>query len=352
VTRPRPGGAREPARLLWHTDPSCGDPDDDLAAAVLKELAAEGVISLAAAVVNRRPAPARARQFGATLAALGLTADGRPLPVGTGDGTIGRPMPPVHPGAPQAHAPGPLDGRRLQETTLRQAPDASLCLLATTALTDLDWLLDEHEDLARRKLRAITIMADARPAAGPAAAWEPGNATNCTVDPGSAARVYARLQRPAWRHVPVSVVSRWAVLAAGEVTPALLDDLARASPVAAWLRDRAAASMNERWGSFCRGTVPGRSRQVFVDCHLGGRDPGRGAGEPVFDLITGVPVYDAVAAVAAVEPHWFMPAADPRAPNFTVIGTSPADTGVRNPGELRERLAVLLRRGFGATTAA
>jgi hypothetical protein len=50
---------------------------------------------------------------------------------------------------------------------------------------------------------------------------------------------------------------------------------------------------NERWGSFCRGTVPGRSRQVFVDSHLGGRDPGRAADEPVFYLIAGVPVYDA-----------------------------------------------------------
>jgi hypothetical protein len=345
----RPG----PARLLWHTDPSCGDPDDDLAAAALKALAAEQRVAPVGAVVNRRPAATRAAQFAATLAALGLTtADGRPVPVGTG-ANVGRPMPPLHPGAPQAPAPAPVDGRVLQEQVLRRAPDRSVTLLVTTALTDLDWLLARHGELALAKLRAVTIMADAVPAAaGAAAAWKPGDATNCTVDLGPAARAYAVLQLPAWRHVTVTVVSRWAVLAGGEVPPAFLDELAACSPVAAWLRSRAAASMDERWASFCRGAVPGRSRASFVASHLGGRDPGRTAEEPVFDLLTGIPVYDAVAAIAAAEPHWFAPASDPRAPNFQVIGTCAAASGVRDPAGLRDRLAGLLRQGFGGGKAA
>jgi hypothetical protein len=258
-------------------------------------------------------------------------------------------MPSVHPGVPIIPAPPPVDGRRLQVGTLGQAPDESVTVLATTALTDLDWLLHTHDRLARRKIRAVIMMSDARPGGRPgtSAPWVPGDAANNAVDPAAAARVFACLQEPAWRHVPVTVVSRWAVLGAGEVTPAFLDRLAAASPVAAWLRDRAICSMNDRWASFCRGEIPGRDRAAFVANHLGGRDPGRAASEPVYDLVTGIPLYDVVAAIAAAEPGWFQPEGGVCAPNFSVIGTSRAAHGVRDSAGLRERVACLLLRGFG-----
>jgi hypothetical protein len=106
--------------------------------------------------------------------------------------------------------------------------------------------------------------------------------------------------------------------------------------------------MNERWAAFCRGEIPGRDRAAFVANHLGGRDPGRASGEPVYDLVTGIPLYDAVAAIAAAEPGWFQPEPGVRAPNFSVIGTSRAAPGVRDPLGLRARLGGLLLRGFGA----
>jgi hypothetical protein len=350
VTVARPGGTRtrqQAPLLLWHADPSLGDPDDDYAAALLGALAAEGRARLAAVVVNRRPAEARARQFGATLAALGIRhGNGQHVPVGTGAGSIGRPMPAIHPGAPAAAAPPPADGRMMQAVMLSQAPDASVTILATTALTDVDWLLATHAGLAQRKVRAIVMMSDARP--GPAGTWIPGDAVNNLADPGAASRVFAALQGPAWRHVQATVVSRWAVLGAGEASPAFLDQLAAASPVAAWLRDRARHSINERWASFCRGEVPGRTRESFTASHLGGRDPGRGPGDPVYDLVTGIPLYDAVAALAAAEPWWLKPEPAAAAPNFSIAGTSSGSCGVADPAGLRGRLAGLLARGFAA----
>jgi inosine-uridine nucleoside N-ribohydrolase len=234
---------RQEPVLLWHADPVLGDPDDDYAAAVLLALSGEGAVALAGVVVNRRPVEVRAKHFPAVLAALGVQLHGQPVPVGTGAGTIGRPMPPVHPGVPIVPAPPPVDGRQLQAELLRQARDESVTVLVTTGLTDLDWLLHAYGRLARRKIRAIIMMSDARPGGPPetGAPWLPGDAANNTVDPAAAARVFARLQETVWRHVQVTVVSRWAVLGAGEVTPAFLDKLAAASPVAAWLRDRARA---------------------------------------------------------------------------------------------------------------
>jgi inosine-uridine nucleoside N-ribohydrolase len=337
--------------LLWHADPVLGDPDDDYAAGVLLALSREAEVSLAGVVVNRRPVDDRARHFAAVLAALGIQWHGRPVPIGTGADSIGRPMPPVHPGAPVAPAPPPVDAHQLQARLLRQAPDESVTVLATTALTDLDWLLHTHERLARRKIKAVIMMSDARPSGPPGtgAPWVPGDAANNAVDPEAAARVFACLQDPIWRHVQVMVISRWAVLGAGEVAPAFLDRLAAANPVAAWLRERAVCSMNERWSSFCRGEIPGRDRAAFVANHLGGRDPGRTADKPVYDLVTGIPLYDAVAAIAAVEPGLFQPEPGVCAPNFSVVGTSRATPGVRDPAGLRARLAGLLLRGFGAS---
>jgi len=346
----RRGGDGQAPVLLWHADPVLGDPDDDYAAAALRALSDEGAAVLAGVVVNRRPVEVRAAHFPSVLAALGVHRGGVPVPVGTRSGTVGRPMPPVHPGVPRVPAPPPAEGRQLQARLLGAAADGSVTVLVTTALTDLDWLLSAHPELVRAKVRAIVMMSDAR-AGGPpgsGAPWVPGDAANNLTDPGAAARVFACLQEPAWSHVAVGVVSRWAVLGAGEAAPAFLDRLAAASPVAAWLRDRAGASMNERWASFCRGEVPGRSRQGFVAAHLGGRDPGRAAGEPVFDLVAGVPLYDVVAAIAAVEPGWFRPEPGQRAPGFSVTGASPAVTGVRDPAGLRERMAGLLLHGFGA----
>lgn len=332
--------------VIWHADPSLGDPDDDYAAALLGALAAEGRADLAGVVVNRVPADVRARQFAATLAALAIRRGGKHVPVGVGAGWVGRPMPPVRPGAPATAAPPPVDGRELQSALLSQALDGSVTILVTTALTDLDWLLAARAGVARRKVRAIVMMSDARP--GAAGRWVPGDAVNNLVDLQSAARVFAALQEPEWRHVQVTVVSRWAVLGAGEASPAFLDKLAAASPVAAWLRDRARHSMNERWASFCRGDVPGRTRATFIDNHLGGEDPGRGPGDPVYDLVTGIPVYDAVAALAATEPWWFQAEPGTIAPNFSVAGTSSAGTGVPDPAGLEERLASLLAVGFSA----
>jgi hypothetical protein len=335
-----------PRRVLWHTDPSVGDPDDDYAAAVLKALSDSWQVSLVGAVVNRRPAQERAEQFARTLAALGLRCDGAAVPVGVGARDIGREMAPVAAGAPDGSAPAPVDGRELQRQVL--AEDGSLTVLVTTAATDLDWLLEQPG--ARERIAEVVMMGDADLRVGDAGAgpWVPGSATNNLVDRAAAGRVFERLQADAWRHVRFTVVSRWAVFAAGQVAPQELNRLAAGSKVARWLRDRVAASLDERWTAFASGQIAGRSRETFVANHLEGRDPGRGADEPIFDLVPLVPIYDALAAMAICERWWMSAQVDSRAPNVVVVGTGPDRPGVTLAAAAKARLVDLLRDGLGS----
>lgn len=341
--------AHPPLPVLLHTDPSRGDPDDDYAAILIKALVDEGQVDLVGVVVNRQPARERAEQFGSTLAALGVHRHGHPVPVGIGASHIGRPMGPVPTGAPDHPAPPPIDAHDLQRRALAEADDGSLVVLVTTAATDLDWLMTQ--DTAPRKIRAILMMGDAVPAEpGTGDRWAPGDAVNNLVDQHAARRVFARLQTPAWRHVTMTVVSRWAAFAGGQVRPDQLDDLARANPAAAWLRDRVAASMNERWTAFNNGEVAGRTRATFVANHLGGTDPGRRPDESVFDLVTAIPIYDALVPLAACEPELFAPTVDRGAPNFRVIGLHREQPGVPDGAALHRRLVELLTNGVGAAS--
>lgn len=298
--------------MFWHAGPGLDDPGDDLAAAALKALSGEGTAELAGVLVNGQPAWRRASLFAAALGALGLRSPSGPLPVGAGAECAGRVMPPAPAGALRFPALPPVDGCRLALDVLAQAPDASVTVLVTTAMTDLDWLLCHHPGLARRKLRAVVAMSGARrlPATS-GTAWEPGDEASATADMAAARRVFDCMQSIPWRHVPMTVVCRGAATAAGQVTPGILG-----------------------WNRASSGS------------HLAGRDPERAADGPVLDLAGGVPAGSAVAVVAAVEPYWFQPEADPRAPSFSVIGAVRGNPGVRDPAGLNARLAGLLRDGF------
>jgi hypothetical protein len=318
-----------------------GGPYGEYLLLVLKAYQRLGMIDLRAVVANEYPAADRARLAQGTLRALGMTT-----PVAVGSDCVRRRGDAPRFDAPYSSEPVSLRGKSLLIEALTCARPRSVELLLTSTLSDAESLFAAHTALCQDRLASVTIMAGAAYDM-PAARWVPDMSDNNVTDPRSAVALFARLQNPDWRHVRVRVLSRFAV-DDGRVPKRFLTSLAATGhPVPAWLLARTEDAIEQCWRAVRRppgvlGILPAdRDLEWFANTILGGRDPRCSAGDPIWDRVRSVPLFDVVAGVAAVESWYFTAASHLAQANFEVIGQE-RDTGVRDPDALTRRITELL----------
>jgi inosine-uridine nucleoside N-ribohydrolase len=336
-----------PKSVLVFTDIG-RDQDDELALSVLAKFQHMGNIDLKGVVTSLGPSDKRGQLAKGALRELGLPD----VPVAVGS-AAGQPTDKHHDyefDAPYLADPASLekDGQAFLKKQFESADDKSLTLLAVGPMTDLNTFMVENRELFQQKAEKVVIMGGIVRAEGAVSLTDgymtPDTANNNTFDKDASASLYKGLQDLG---IPTTVLTKEAAYAA-PVDKSFYESLGgTGNEVGERLRASQRRSIEGLWnrviipfGDEARGGLPERlNRQWFEETFCDAPVP---KGAEVWDSVTKLPVYDALAGLAVLDDaqssKLFSPTTvEVNGTSHRVIGLSKDDEGM---GRINSKLAM------------
>jgi inosine-uridine nucleoside N-ribohydrolase len=324
------------------------DQDDELALSVLAKFQHMGNIDLKGVVTSLGPSEKRAQLAKGALRELGLPD----VPVAIGS-AAGQPVDKFHDyefDAPYLAEPESLEknGQAFLKKQFMAADDKSMTVLAVGPMTDLDTFMKENQELFHQKTEKVVIMGGIVRTDGAVSLTDgymtPDTANNNTFDKDASASLYKGLQDLG---IPTTVLTKEAAYAA-PVDKAFYESLGGTeNKVGERLRASQRRSIEGLWnrviipfGDEARGGLPERlNRQWFEETFCDAPVP---KGAEVWDSITKLPVYDALAGLAVLDEaqssKLFSPASvEVNGTSHQIIGLSKAEEGM---GRINSKLAM------------
>jgi len=324
------------------------DSDDMMALVLGSRLVRDRTMDIKGVVSTLTPASRRAQLARYTLDMVGLSD----VPVGVGSNIPSLGEDQVHPyefrGLPY-RTEQKVTGSQIFERTLRQVGDHSLNFLVIASFTDLSLYLARTQDaqeLFRKKVKNVIIMGgvavdDGQVIRNGKGFFIPDTSANYQFDPEAAASAFDFFQAS---NIPMTLVSRHAVNAA-QLPRETLDTLGETGhPVGQWLKNVSEEGFNSLWErSNLPADDPSRAlparcdRAWFITTFCGGEQVQ--PGDPIWPHIKSISVYDPIAMLAvspSLSETFFAPTEVlTMGTQHRIIGVSPEQTGVKNPGELQ-----------------
>lgn len=282
------------------------DQDDELALATLAKLHHMGHLDIKGVITNLGPSDKRAQLAKGALGELGLSEV--PVAIGSSSGQSPDKYDPYEFEAPYMAPEQSVQksGQSLLKTVFEAADDRSVNLVVLGPMTDLNEFMSGNADLFRQKAERGVIMGGVQRQDGEVVLKDglmvPDTANNNTFDSEASAGVYAGLQQMG---IPTTVLTREAAYASpadkdfynglGETENPVGERLRatqRRSIEGLWERVNMPADDPNRLG------LPGRCDRAWFEKTFCDNPVPEGA--EVWDSIARLPVYDAVAGLAAL----------------------------------------------------
>lgn len=324
------------------------DQDDELALATLAKLHHMGNLDIKGVVTNLGPSKMRAQLAKGALEELGL--GGVPVAAGSSSGQAEDKYDKYEFDAPYMAPQQDLhtDSQSLLKTIFESAEDRSLNLVALGPMTDLNQFMSQNAELFQQKAERGIIMGGIQRENGQVVLQDgmmvPDSANNNTFDKEASAGVYSGFQNMG---IPTTILTREAAYAAPADKEFYNGLGATENPVGERLKATQQRSIEGLWERVNlpaddpnRLGLPGRCDRAWFEKTFCDQPVPEGA--PVWDSISKLPVYDAVAGLAALGDGQTQKLFSPtevqvKGVSHKVIGVSKDDPGM---GTLKANTAI------------